>query len=164
MMRRAQTAAPYPESQYDEHLCLRPPVMLWLAALYLSRAITLPIAMAVCHFAGVNDKAIDLFRGLWSAELLVPSAMAATVLYALCRRVPAASRPVRWIWAHGRMVLAIAAVTDICLLLSGVGRRGEFNSQAMWAPAAAAIEVYFLLYVLTARRVRDVFAEFPSTV
>jgi hypothetical protein len=83
MMRHSHISHAYPASHYDDHLCLKPPLLLWVAALYLSRAVTLPIAMAIAHFAGVDQKAITLTRALWSVDGLVPSLIAAAVLYAL---------------------------------------------------------------------------------
>jgi hypothetical protein len=161
MMRHRTFTQTYPASHYDDQMCLKPPVLLWVAVLYLSRALTLPIAMALGHFVGVDEKAITLFRGFWSADALVPSAIAAVLLYALMRRVPTASPQVRWIWAHGRIVLAISAVLDIALLLIALIRGGEINDQSMWSLVAATGDLYFLLYILIARRVRQTFFEFP---
>jgi hypothetical protein len=143
-------------------MCLKPPLLLWVAVLYLSRAITLPIVMALGHFAHVDERAITLFRGFWSADALIPSAIAAVMLYAFVRRVPSASRWVRWIWAHGRMVLAVSAVMDIALSVIALIRQGEINDQSIWSLVAAAGDLYFLIYILAARRVRDVFLEFPA--
>jgi Protein of unknown function (DUF2919) len=161
MMRHSHPSQSYPASQYDDHLCLKPPVLLWVAVLYFSRAITLPIAMAMGHFAGVNERAIDIFRGFWSADALIPSTIAVVMLYALCRRVPTASKAVRWIWSHGRIVLAVAAILDMILLLVGLIRHGEINDQSMWSVFALGADLYFVAYILAARRVRHAFAEFP---
>jgi hypothetical protein len=161
MMRHSLSTSAYPASQYDDQMCLKPPLLLWVAVLYFSRAITLPLAMAIGHFAGVDGKAIDAFRALWSPEALIPSTIAIVMLYTLCRRVPSASKPVRWIWAHGRIVLCVAAVLDMVLLLIGLLRQTELNDQSIWSIFAAGADLYFLLYILAARRVRDAFAEFP---
>jgi hypothetical protein len=160
-MRHRTFTQAYPASHYDDQMCLKPPVLLWLAVLYLSRALTLPIAMALGHFAGVDEKAITLFRGFWSADALVPSTIAAVLLYAMMRRVPTASRRVRWIWAHGRVVFAVAAILDISLVTIALVRQGEINDQSMWSLVAAAGDLYFLSYILLARRVRQAFSEFP---
>jgi hypothetical protein len=152
----------YPESYYDDQMCLKPPLLLWLAVLYLSRALTLPIAMAIGHFAGVDPRATAALRSFWSLDALVPSAIAAVMLYALCRRVPSASAPVRWMWARGQIFIAVAAVLDIGLLLAEVIRQGEINSSTLISLIAAVVDVYFLVYVLAARRVRHVFSEFPA--
>jgi len=161
MMRHSHPAHTYPPSHYDDQMCLKPPLLLWVAVFYLSRAITLPVAMALGHFAGVDEKAITLFRGVWSANGLIPSSIAAVMLYALMRRVPTASRTVRWIWAHGRMVLSVSAVLDIALLLVALIRQGEINDQSIWSLIAAVGDLYFLIYIVAARRVRHAFLEFP---
>jgi hypothetical protein len=161
MLRHSHPSQPYPASQYDDQMCLKPPMLLWVTVFFLSRAITLPIAMAIGHFAGVDEKAITLFRGFWSAEGLIPSALAVVILYTLCRRVPNASKAVRWIWARGRIFLAVSAIVDITLLLIAPIRQGEINEQSLFSIAAAAVDAYLLVYILAARRVRHAFAEFP---
>jgi hypothetical protein len=164
MMRHRTLTHTYPASHYDDQMCLKPPVLLWLAVLYLSRALSLPIAMALGHFAGVDEKAITVFQGFWSADALIPSAIAAVMVYALVRRLPTASRQVRWIWAHGRIVLALSAVLDIALLAIALIRQGEINDQSIWSLVAVAGDLYFLLYILLARRVRQTFLEFPHAL
>jgi hypothetical protein len=164
MMRYRTFPRTYPASHYDDQMCLKPPFLLWVAVLYLSRALTLPIAMALGHFAGVDEKAITLFRGIWSADALIPSTIAAVMLYALVRRLPTASPPVRWIWAHGRIVLAVSAVLDIALLTMALIRQGEINDQSIWSLVAAGGDLYFLIYILAARRVRHALLEFPPAL
>jgi hypothetical protein len=67
-MRHSHSSHLYPASHYDDQMCLKPPLMLWVAVFYLSRAITLPLVMALGHFAGVDARAITVFRGLWSVD------------------------------------------------------------------------------------------------
>jgi hypothetical protein len=161
-MRRGDTSHSYPWSYYDDHMCLKPPLLLWVSVFYLSRAITLPIAMAIGHFAGVDIHAIEKFRGLWSVDALVPSVIAALVLYAMFRRVPTAAKPVRWVWTHGRSFLAASAILDIVLLLIAPIRDGGIDDRSLFSLFAAGVDVYFLVYLISARRVRQVFAEFPA--
>ncbi len=162
MIRHSHRSSAYPSSHYDHQLCLKPPLLLWVAVFYLSRAITLPIAMAVGHFAGVDPAAIAVVRDLWSVDGLIPSLMAAIMLYALCRRVPTSSKTVRWVWAHGRILLAVAASLDIVLLMIAPLLRRELDDQSLPSVLAALVDLYFLIYILAARRVRDAFAEFPA--
>jgi hypothetical protein len=162
MMRHSPPVRSYPASYYDDQMCLKPPLLLWVAVLYLSRAITLPVAMAIGHFAGVDSQAITVFRALWSLDALIPSAIAAVILFTLCRRVPSAPRLVRWIWTHGKTFLAVSAVLDIVLLSISLIRQGEINDQSLLSLFAAAVDLYFLAYILAARRVRHVFSEFPA--
>jgi hypothetical protein len=163
-MRHSSSSQPYPLSNYDDQLCLKPPLLLWLAVLYLSRAITLPAVMAIGSFSGVDSKAISLFRGLWSLDALVPSLIAGVMLYALCRRVPSASGAVRWIWSRGRALLAISAALDIVLHLIAPLKEMEIDDQTLLSIFAAVIDLFFLLYLLLARRIRDTFSEFPPSL
>jgi len=151
----------YAPSSYDDYFCLKPSFLLWVAVVYLSKAILMPIVMGMGSFIGVNRDALTLFHELWNVQALLPSAIAAAVLLALLRRAPSASRAVRWIWAHGRIFLAVAAVLDLILSVAPLARIGELNDQTVPSLFAGAADVYFLLYILLARRVRDTFCDFP---
>ncbi len=161
-MRHSYSPDAYGPSSYDDYLCLKPPLLLWVAVLYLSRAITLPVAMGIASFAGVNADAIALLRRLWTVESLAPSLIAAVILYALCRRVPTASGLLRWIWARGRVFLVVSAAIDLILSLSSPIRLREINDEVLLSVLSAAVDLYFLLYIFAARRVRDTFSEFPT--
>lgn len=154
----------YSLSSYDDYYCLKPPLRLWVAALFLSRAISLPLAVGLGHFAGVSSNATNVLQGVVSLETLLPSALAATVLFAMFRRSPNASSGVRWIWAHGRGLLAAAAVIDCALSVYSFTHSDSSDSQLLPLLLTAAFDLYFLLYVLLARRVRDTFAQFPLLV
>lgn len=154
----------YAPSSYDDYFCLKPPLMLWLAVLYLSRAITLPIMMGMGSYFGVNRDALKMFRALWTVQTLVPSMLAAIVLFALLRRAPGASKAVRWIWARGRLLVAIAAGLDLALTVVPLIRAGEINDAAVLSAIAGVIDLFFLAYVLFARRIRDTFSDFPPAL
>jgi|GEM_PF-610003 len=161
-MSRAYDLRAYNPSSFDDYFCLKPPLLLWLAALYLSRAITIPVAMEVGSFTGMSDDATGLLRGLTSIKEIFPSILAAVVLYTLCRRVPSASSPVRWIWARGRSFIAAAALLDIALAAGSLDWRSVMNGQAGWPLVSTGLDLFCLAYVLLARRVRDAFSDFPS--
>jgi hypothetical protein len=154
----------YAPSSYDDYYCLKPTLLLWLAVVYLSRAILMPLLMGVGHFFNVNGDALQMFRDLWRAEALLPSAIAGAVFIALLRRAPSASRAVRWIWAHGRLLLAVAAVLDFTLSVVPLVRIGELNERTMPSLFAGVVDLYFLLYISVARRVRDTFSDFPPYI
>ena len=153
----------YSFSSYDEHLCLKPPLLLWIVLLYLSRAVVLPLVLGAVSLLAINADTADLLRTLFSVYALPPSLIAGVVLYALMRRSPSASGPVRWIWTRGQIFLSAAAALDCTLtLMHSPLRRGELGDQAGTSLVAAAIDLYFLLYVLAARQARDAFADFPA--
>jgi hypothetical protein len=155
---------PYAIDSYDDYFCLKPPFLLWIAALYLSRSVVVVAAIWLCTAAGVEKDAIHVLWGIWSVDALAPSLIAAGVLFALFRRTPDSPRVVRWIWNRGRGLLAASALIDLGLAFA----------TPFWSPARSlsgdagvvtwmtiALDGYFLAYVLLARRVRDSFASFP---
>jgi hypothetical protein len=150
----------YHPSQFDDDMCLKPPLLLWLAVIYLARAVVLPIGIGIGHLAGVDDKAFASLRSLWSLEALVPALVALPVLYALFRRAPGASRVTRWFWRRGRVLLALSAGLDVALSLFQLATPGP-GSDPIIAGGAASVDLYFLAYILIARRVRDAFSDFP---
>jgi hypothetical protein len=150
----------YRASQFDDDMCLKAPPLLWLAVIYLARAVVLPIGIGIGHFAGVDDKAFGSLRSLWSVKAFVPALVALPVLYALFRRAPGASRATRWFWRHGRILLALSAGLDVALSVLQLAP-SPLEDQPVIALGAALVDLYFLAYILIARRVRDTFSDFP---
>lgn len=155
----------YAPSSYDDHFCLKPPALLWLAVLYLSRAFVLIVVFVASSLSGIPPEAMAMLRGTVSLYALLPSLVAAPVLYALVRRTPASAKAVRWIWAHGRIIVAGAAILDCAVSVAGsriIG--GDVADLAAGSLMTALLDVYFLAYILATPRVRDVFAHFPPPV
>ena len=152
----------YSPSSYDDYMCLKPPLLLWLAVIYLSRAVTLPIVLGIGSLGG-GGWDIRAFAGAFlNFDTLAPSLIAALVLCAMVRRVPSGSRLLRRVWAHGRVLLVAAALLDFGLaLLSWTLHGTDVDHSGEATLLAAGLDLYFAAYVLTTRRVRDVFAEFP---
>lgn len=152
----------YSPSSYDDNFCLKPPALLWLAALYLSRAFVLLLASNLAALFRMDPGIAAMLRSAVSVYSLLPSLVAALVLYALVFRAPSSTKLIRWIWAHGRSILAIAAILDCAALIVGSSIIGGDISDVAAGPLVAAMfDIYFLIYILATRRVRDVFADFP---
>jgi hypothetical protein len=152
----------YSSSQYDEYFCLKPPLLLWAAILFLSRSISLPLVIGLGNFAGVDAAALTELRRFWSLDNLLPSLLAAVLLYAVVRRVPTAPAAVRFIWSHGQKLLVLAAAIDFVQAAITIFRMANLSDEVLLSVGCAAIDTYFLLYLLLARRVKDAFAEFPA--
>jgi hypothetical protein len=163
-MRTSYDRDSYHPSSFDDELCLKPPALIWFVTLYLSRAILMPLVVGLGHYAGVNRDAMALLRAFWREDTLLPAMLAAPVLYALCRRQGSASRAVRWIWDHGRVLLAGAAAADILLNVYDLIPFTKLDDAGVMPLAAAMVDAFFLTYVLAARRVRDAFCDFPGPV
>jgi Protein of unknown function (DUF2919) len=151
---------------YDDNFCLKPPVLLWIALVFLSRGVMLPLLVGVMSMTGLSPDAKGMLQGLMSLPSVPSSIIGAAVLLAALRRAPKASGVMRWIWRHGLVLLAIAAVGDAVTSLATApivrGTTSDTTSLTVWAPVlAATYDVYFLAYLLSVRRVRDTFAQFP---
>ncbi len=137
--------------------------MLWIVLLYLSRAILLPLVLGASSILAINSDTAELLKTLFSAYALAPSLIAGLVLFALIRRSPCASKPLRWIWARAQILLSASAALDCTLtLLHSPLRRADLSDQAGTSLVAAAVDLYFIFYILVARQARDVFADFPE--
>jgi hypothetical protein len=151
----------YPPSSFDDDLCLKPPLLLWIVVLYLSKAVLMPVVMGIGHYAGVNQDAMRLLRDFWQVDTLLPSLLALPVLFALCRRSRTASRTVRWIWEHGRALLGTSIVADIALNAHELLPFDGIYDKNLLPVCGIVADLYFLMYVLAAHRVRDTFSDFP---
>lgn len=155
-------ARKYGLASYDDHFCLKPPALLWIAVLYLSRAFVLLMASDLGSVSRMRPEAVAMLRAAINPYTLIPSLVAAPVLYALFARGPSSTKLVRWIWAHGRSMLVLAAALDCAL--SVIGSRllgGDVADLAPGPLVVALFDVYFLVYILATPRVRDAFADFP---
>jgi hypothetical protein len=153
----------YRPGDYDHEFCLKPPLLLWLAVLYLSRGFTLPVLVGMAHMAGVDPDVLSRLREFWNPGSLIPSSIAAPVLYSFFRRVPTAAAGVRWVWANGRTFLAVAAAIDMVVPFVVASWNRTLGEMPPGSWAASAIDVYFLAYVLGPRRVLDTFDSFPPS-
>ena len=154
----------YDPSSYDGNFCLKPPALLWLATLYLSRAFVLIIASDIARMTRIGSDVATMLNGAANAYALVPSLVAAPLLYALIFRAPTSPKPVRWIWANGRSFLVAAAILDFAATVAASGViGGDIADLSAGFLLAAVFDAYFLVYVVATRRVRDVFADFPPS-
>jgi hypothetical protein len=155
----------YSLDSYDRNFCLKPPWLLWLGAVFLSRAISLPLVIGIGSLGGGSANTNELMHGLFSVSTLVPSCVAFPVLCALALRAPSSGPAVRWLVSHGRILLAAAALIDAALSLSSLSiERVESADEHVGAVLLGAIlDAYLFVYVLISKRIRDVFADFPAS-
>jgi hypothetical protein len=161
-MQKSYNPNRYSFVNYDQYLCLKPPVVLWIAILYLSRGLTVPLLVAISSINGGSANTTSLIQGLFSLGTLVPSLIAIPVLCTVMMRSPSAARLPRWIWARGRLLLAVSAVLDLALSWSLLLQDGATGQSGLVSLLAAGFDLYILVYVLASRIVRDVFSDFPS--
>lgn len=149
---------------YDKYFCLKPPILLVVAALLLCRDVVLPLLVAALAVFGVSNSNSDFVVGSGRQWTSVASALpAALVLYALLARVPTASRFVRWISSQGRLLLGASAGVQLLLLYSeNHVSLGSGSSVSEVSLAMMAVDLIILCYIAFSRRVRDTFRDFPA--
>lgn len=150
----------YRASAYDENLCIKVGLGLWLAILFLLR----PYVVMILSLANMSDhtQLIHLvYPGDGVFALGAIAALPAVALFlAWTKRRPGAGRTARWVWHRGRMLMMLSA---LCNLITAVipmlpGHSG-FSFIAL-IQILATIGVMF--YIMRSVRVRDTFQDFPG--
>jgi Protein of unknown function (DUF2919) len=161
--RRRFDFSAYDPASYDANFSLKPPMLLWLAMLYLARAVLLPFVGGVSSMSGSADVAA-LTRSGTDTVSMIPAAMALLVLFACARRRPSGSRFTRFIWANGRIILALSAAADLALAILDLYRQSSFigSSGSLLLILRAIFDIYFPIFIFVSRRVHDVFEDFPA--
>lgn len=152
--------------RYDEHLCLKIPLMLWLTLVFLSRHLLL----LGITFLPTTGEEIKVLRELIQPQYLIADLMALPVVIAAIRRRPQAPRWMRRVWRHGRGLLLLATLSDLLMLILsiglslGPGHLVQALSQRLNEATLASLIISssVLLYLATGQLVRDVFRDWPA--
>jgi|TARA_Y100000310_G_scaffold294267_1_gene324604 hypothetical protein len=152
----------YGLTDYADDGTLRISSMLWLVLIYLSRYVVIIALGAVSSFIS-SRRGLDLsgLAMLYSSpDFLLASLPALLIIAANMRRVPRAHKSVRLIWRHGRGLLICSVLLDLCLLF--IHRPERLHQVSLLYVFGALIDLYLLVYLYSANRVRDTFADFPA--
>jgi hypothetical protein len=162
-MLHTHTTRIYADSAYDKYFCLKPSPPLWLAVLFLSREISLPVCMGIAHFAGVDEAALTAMRRLWAFDLsILPAVPAAMLVYLFVRRVPTAPQLVRRLWRRGRVLLALSAILDVAASSANLVRADKLDDFVLVSCIFICIDLLIIGYAVRGERWRDTFADFPT--
>lgn len=152
--------------RYDEHLCLKIPITLWLTLVFLTRHLWL----LGITFLPTSGEEIKVLRELIQPQYLIADLIALPVGIAAIRRRPQAPRWMRGLWRRGRGLLVIASLSDLLLLILSLGLNlgpghplqalSQRLNEATLASLILGISV--LLYLATGALVRDVFRDWPA--
>lgn len=148
----------YPAFAYDENLCIKVSISLWLAIVFLLR----PYAVMLLSLANMSDHTQLIYLLYENDTTFVLGAMAAlpamVLFIAWTKRRPDSGGTIRWIWHHGRAFLTMSAVLNLIIVVisafwAGRGPRFADVTQAI-------LTVYIILYLYRSERVRDTFLDF----
>jgi hypothetical protein len=158
--------AKYGLNAYDDFGCLRPSMLLIASLIFLCRDLIFLVLLGVSRLIGASGEIAglqDIVDGETLLSGCVAAVPAALVLYALGARMPTAPAFVRWIWGHGRSLIAVSALVSIVLAVMQYGsdpRRWLNSSLAVKAIVLA--ELGIVAYVFLSSRVRQTFMDFPA--
>ena len=154
----------YDSWYYDDDFCLKPPVLLTAAMVYLCRSFLIMMLILAATTRGRTSGGMEAFLpgGEHPMSIGLTAIPAMLVLYARVRRSHKAGDFVRRIWKRGRLLLGLSAALEIAtgafLLYSSVG---EARDADLLRVAFLMLDVYILLYMVFSKHVRDVFSDFP---
>lgn len=147
---RGHRMLPYHPDAYDQHFCLRVPLLLWLVMAF---AVHPEILLLLGHLPQSGNEFAYL-AGLVDVPALLVSLPAVAVLVAAGRRQPTAAPWVRWLWLHGRWLLLVSLVANAALCMNAL--------HELWPALRMAADAGAATLLLGVARLRDTLADFPT--
>lgn len=153
----------YNARHYDADLKLKVPLLLWLALLFGVRHFFL-VALAGLM---PSESETTAWVGLQAHyELLACNLPALLVLLATGHRIPDAMPVMRWIWRHGRLLVALSYISTMagfCLLNRALLANPASDGFGV-ALFILATDMFMMTAVLRSELLKDLFLEFPDPV
>ncbi len=155
----------YNFSDYDKYLSLKINFELWLIIAYFLRPVILKISTIQMgrgaksdSFSGLKDLVYPDDFGFFLAFLtMIPVAL---VIFAYMKRKPDAPDYIRTLWRNcGKLLLLTTALNIVVVFVPFLFDMAYRINLVGWGQLAIA--AYIMFYLLTTRRVRDTFADFP---
>ncbi|WP_462321883.1 DUF2919 family protein [Halochromatium sp.] len=150
----------YQPERYDDHLCLRVPVTLWLCLVFLVRHLLL----LGITFLPTTGEEITVLRELIRPEYLLADLLALPVLLVGVRRRPRSPRWMPQLWRIGRGLLLASAA--LYLLLFGAHLIASTRPLTTTLNEATLItgllNLAIIAYLIRSPLLRDLFAQWPT--
>lgn len=150
----------YAPERYDEHLCLKVPVTLWLALLFLVRHLLL----LGITFLPTTGEEIKVLRELVRPEYLISDVFTLPVLAAAVRRRPQAPQWMRSVWPASRVLLTLSAglyplLLTTTALLSPRPLTHAVNEASL---ISAFLSLAIIAYLWRSPITKDLFRQWPE--
>ena len=155
----------YDFKDYDKYLSLKINFELWLIIAYFLRPVILKISTIQmgrgaksASVSGLKDIVYPHDFGFFLAFLtIIPVVL---VIFAYMKRKPDAPDYIRTLWRYsGKLLLLTAALNVVVVFVPLILDLGYVINLLGWGQLAIA--AYIIFYLLTSKRVRDTFADFP---
>jgi len=153
----------YPESAYDEYLCIKPPILMWIIIAFLFR----PFIILIASITNKADR-IGLLNTIYpdrSAAFLgaVASIPAIFLLIAWFRKQPGANILIRRFWHHGKALLISSLSLNLLILLwHEIESVNSIQNIGPITMVQFAFCVFSIYYLLRSQRLTDAFSDFPG--
>ena len=153
----------YPARHYDESLKLKVSPLLWLSLLYAIRhffiykvASLMPFEITTIAWLNLQSRAIFIYCDL----------PALLVLIATGHRLPNAIRVMRWIWLHGKSILATSYLLSLgsFIYFNGHILSAPNTDEFLFAVVIMMTDMAVLVWLANSSLVSDIFAEFPEVI
>jgi len=151
------THNPFDAYRYDNNFVLRVSPFLYLIIIWsIHHSLYLALA-AFSNSAQVLGAAVDYAA---SAPMLISDIPGAVVLAARINRSPDAGEKIRWLWRHGVKLLVLGLSLSTMATFNAYHQKIAYpDYNAFWIVAANLV---IIAYLVLSRRVREIFADFPS--
>lgn len=151
----------YDLEDFNDDGLLLPGTFLTLVTFYIGRFLFFgPLSLLASNRGFSGGGSLDLsFLTDVSPLAMFSSIPAAIVIYAMLARSPASSAFIKTLWKWGKLELIVCLMIQMAILVY------EFDQSAIDWPVQLAfgtINVFFLLYLFSSSRPKDVFAQFPG--
>ena len=155
----------YNFSDYDKYLSLKINFELWLIIAYFLRPVILKISTIQMGRGAKSDSVSGLkdlvypddFGFFLAFVTIIPVVL---VIFAYMKRKPDAPDYIRTLWRNcGKLLLLAAALNVVVVFVPFLFDMAYRINLMGWGQVAIA--AYIIFYLMTSRRVRDTFADFP---
>ena len=156
----------YNFSDYDKYLSLKINFELWLIIAYFLRPVILKISTIQMGRGAKSDSVSGLkdlvypddFGFFLAFVTIIPVVL---VIFAYMKRKPDAPDYIRTLWRNcGKLLLLAAALNVVVVFVPFLFDMAYRINLIGWGQVAIA--AYIIFYLMTSRRVRDTFADFPA--
>ena len=156
----------YNFSDYDKYFSLRINFELWLIIAWFMRPVILLISTKQMgrgpksdSVSGLKDLVYpDDFGFFLAFVTIIPVVL---VIFAYMKRKPDAPDYIRTLWRNcGKLLLLAAALNVVVVFVPFLFDMAYRINLIGWGQVAIA--AYIIFYLMTSRRVRDTFADFPA--
>lgn len=146
----------YSFEEYDDHLCLMPNLQIKFILFFLSRSLILPFIVFIIgqNMQGNLNYLNEIEKN--SAFFVFASLPSLFVLLAWLFRNPSSFNLIKITWRSGKWLLTLSALIDF------IFRIWLYNITNEPTIVLAALDIIIIIYLLTSRRVKDVFSDFPK--